>query len=307
MLFIIVGSLTAAAGIVICSVVVETKSFPEESEAQSAGEPGASGSGVSASTGSAETGAVNQTPADVVAPPVPKAGPALPAVTWRLFLSKFLIALNFSVMNACAAFVFFDNFGEGPQTVGLSVMGAGIMMAALQFFVVPRVLRMEGMQTSKVLTFAILGMTLFLCVWPFMPLLGLMLLFFYLYMVGFTFIMPGIPDIIATVTPPPIMGKAMGLNMACFSLGRTVGPLIGGALYDTPVRWTAFAWGSLCSLGAAALMANVWCSGADKPKPGSSWPGVQGAVQAKEIELTVTDDAVASPNGAKEAEKHIEL
>merc|ERR1719387_2360003 len=79
-------------------------------------------------------------------------------------------------------------------------------------------------------------------------------------MVGFYFIMPGMPLVLSIILPMPIMGKGMGLNMMSFSLERTLGPLISGALYDATQEqdgWAAFAAGSLCSAIAGVLMTKV--------------------------------------------------
>ena len=51
----------------------------------------------------------------------------------------------------------------------------------------------------------------------FVPTFLLMVIFFLCYMVGFYFIMPGMPLVLSIILPMPIMGKGMGLNMMSVS------------------------------------------------------------------------------------------
>jgi len=231
-IFIIVGSWTAFFAVIICIIIRETKDFS----------------------------AADVTPTDDSKGPTQSAEsmPPIPAAAKMMFFVMFLVANNFSSMNATAAFVMKNKHNEGPRTLGLLLMGIGVFGILSQCLLVTRVY--ARFPPPWVLVIAIMIMTVFLCVWPFVPTFLLMVIFFLCYMIGFYFIMPGMPLVLSMILPMPIMGKGMGLNMMSFSLGRTLGPLISGALYDATQEqdgWAAFAAGSLCSAIAGVLMTKV--------------------------------------------------
>merc|ERR1711998_8728 len=80
--------------------------------------------------------------------------------------------------------------------------------------------------------------------------------FFLVYMLaGFSFLLPVAPLVIAGMVPKQDIGKAMGMNLSFFALGRISGPAIGGGLWD--VNHALPFWVG-CAVTAAATLLMAW-------------------------------------------------
>merc|ERR1711998_623616 len=95
--------------------------------------------------------------------------------------------------------------------------------------------------------------------------------FFLLYMLaGFSLLLPVAPLVIAQMVPKQDTGKAMGMNLSFFALGRISGPAIGGGLWDVNRAmpfWVGCAVAVAATLLMAWLMVQLSCTKCDDSMP----------------------------------------
>jgi len=166
----------------------------------------------------------------------------------------FLASNNFAVMNSTHALLMQHNFSWGVVETGALMASVGALQIFIQAVVVKRVVRTLG--AAGTLTVGCGFLTLGMALYPFMPSWQLSVAFFLVYMLaGFSLLLPVAPLVIADMVPKHDTGKAMGMNLSFFALGRISGPAIGGGLWDVS---HAMPFWVGCAVTGVAMLLMSW-------------------------------------------------
>jgi len=145
------------------------------------------------------------------------------------FLLSFLVSFGLSNMEGILGLFALERFGYGPPEVGIIMVVVGTVVAVVQMVLTGPATKRFG--ERNVIKAALLGLTvtflLILIAYDFPTLLITIGLF------AFTNAMlrPSIASMISKETKID-QGLAMGLNSSFMSLGRFIGPLLAGFLFD---------------------------------------------------------------------------
>jgi len=145
------------------------------------------------------------------------------------FLLSFLVSFGLSNMEGIFGLFALERFGFGPKEVGTVMVVVGTMVAGVQMVLTGPATKRWGERT--VIKATLLGLTvtflLILTAYDFTTLLITVGLF------AFTNAMlrPSISSLVSKETEVD-QGLALGLNSSFMSLGRFIGPLLAGFLFD---------------------------------------------------------------------------
>jgi len=148
------------------------------------------------------------------------------------FLLSFLVSFGLSNMEGIFGLFALERFGFGPKEVGTVMVVVGTMIAGVQMVLTGPATKRWGERT--VIKATLLGLTvtflLILTAYDFTTLLITVGLF------AFTNAMlrPSISSLVSKETEVD-QGLALGLNSSFMSLGRFIGPLLAGFLFDIRV------------------------------------------------------------------------
>ena len=148
------------------------------------------------------------------------------------FLLSFLVSFGLSNMEGIFGLFALERFGFGPKEVGTVMVVVGTMVAGVQMVLTGPATKRWGERT--VIKATLLGLTvtflLILTAYDFTTLLITVGLF------AFTNAMlrPSISSLVSKETEVD-QGLALGLNSSFMSLGRFMGPLLAGFLFDIRV------------------------------------------------------------------------
>jgi DHA1 family tetracycline resistance protein-like MFS transporter len=151
-------------------------------------------------------------------------------------------ALAFAKMESVLALFAGDVLKLHPFGIGLLFAGMGITTTVTQFTSTDRMARWLG---ERKLLLASLGVVaigmLFLGLATALPLAALGLLF---TSIGFALMNPALSALTSLAAPEDAQGTAMGLIQSASSLGRVVGPVMAGGLYEWLGPTAPFSWAS---------------------------------------------------------------
>jgi multidrug resistance protein len=152
----------------------------------------------------------------------PRVGPVL-----VLF---FIGTLCFSAMESTFALFGEHGYGLGPQGVGYILAFVGVLSAALQAGLVGALARRFGERALVWCGFLLLGAGFVAAgtTPPFAAFLALM----GLASVGNGLSTPSLSGLASLLTPPDEQGGILGMYQSLGSLGRSIGPFLGGLAYD---------------------------------------------------------------------------
>ncbi|MBX2995122.1 MAG: MFS transporter [Bdellovibrionaceae bacterium] len=160
--------------------------------------------------------------------------------------SFFLNSLAMSTMEATLILFAADRFGWGLVEVSFGFAFIGVMSAFNQGFLVRRLLPKVGERVLMRLGLALMAMS-FLTValsWHVWTLaLAMVFLSF-----GHSFSNPSLLGTISLLTPADKQGEAMGTTQGTASLGRIIGPSLGGLMYGSVHMVSPFLVSALFSL-----------------------------------------------------------
>lgn len=123
-----------------------------------------------------------------------------------------------------------DRFGWGLMESGLGFAGVGIMMALTQGLLVRRIMPIWG--ERKTLMIGLIGMTVafaLIAVSYDFVMMGIAMTFL---AVGNGFVRPSLLAMVSLLASEKDQGVVMGSSQSAASLGRILGPIIGGWLYS---------------------------------------------------------------------------
>jgi multidrug resistance protein len=158
----------------------------------------------------------------------------------------FLVTLAFSGFESTFAIFSGAKFGFTASTIGFVFAFIGVVLALVQGVLVARVVKIIGERRLIPLAiFAIaLGIGLIPLAWSVPALLGAL----GVMALGMGFNNPSLTSMVSRLSDPDDQGGILGLASSLSSLGRVVGPVLGGYVYDAYGMTTPY-------IGAAALMA----------------------------------------------------
>jgi MFS transporter, DHA1 family, tetracycline resistance protein len=175
--------------------------------------------------------------------------PALP----QLLLIYFIVVTSFASFETTFALYSERRFSFSASTIGYVFAFVGIVLSAIQGFVVGRVVPRVGEQ--RVVPAAILVLTAGLALVPLAASVPILLVACGLLAVGMGFHSPSIMALISRRADVDTQGGVLGLSQSLASLARVIGPAWGGWLYDR--YGTVSPYVSAASLMGVAFLLSV--------------------------------------------------
>jgi MFS transporter, DHA1 family, multidrug resistance protein len=188
------------------------------------------------------------------------AGPPAEKPSWRSYLTimrhrqfpLFAIALaaSFTMSMFESTFALFsaDRLHFGPRDLGIMFTALGILGVAIQAGLVGKAVSRFGDAAVILVSLLVSGLGL-ICMVQVMS-IPLLWLYTGVFSAGNSFLRPSLSTLISK-TSGDERGGAMGLMQSFDSLGRIVGPVIGGAVYELQMDYTF-------ALGAGFLFATMF-------------------------------------------------
>jgi multidrug resistance protein len=173
--------------------------------------------------------------------------PRLPLV----LLVFFLIVTAFSSFESMFALYAEATFGYNATTIGYLFAWVGIVLSVVQGLLVGRVVKHVGEHRLAPMAIALLSLSLAGVV--FAPNKPLLVLVCGVIAVGMGFQSPSMLSVISQLADPADQGGTLGVSQSLGSLGRIVGPLWGGFVFDRFGHSAPFVTASLIMLTASIL------------------------------------------------------
>jgi multidrug resistance protein len=167
--------------------------------------------------------------------------PGLP----QLLLVFFLVTGAFSAFEATFALFGERRFGFTPRNIGYVFAFFGVVLSVVQGGLVGRLANRFGEQ--RLMPAGILALAAGLALLPLVSSMAGLLFASALLAIGNGFNNPSVNSLISRITSADDQGGVLGVSQSVSSLGRIIGPFIGGAAFDRFGAVAPFA-------GAAAVM-----------------------------------------------------
>jgi MFS transporter, DHA1 family, tetracycline resistance protein len=142
----------------------------------------------------------------------------------------FIATLCFSGMEAVLALFCERFFGWGPHHIGYLFAYVGVVAAVLQAGMVGALAKRFGERALIRAGLALMGAAFIVA--GLVPPVGLFLVMMGMIAVGSGLITPSLSSLVSVATPADEQGRILGVYQSLGSLGRAVGPFLGGLLYD---------------------------------------------------------------------------
>lgn len=151
-------------------------------------------------------------------------------VAGQLMFVYFLSGLAMAQMESMLFPFVADRFGWGLEKSSMGFAYIGILMVITQGYLVRKWMPRFG--ESKVLLAGLFGFALSLVLIPFSVSVALLAITMTILALGNGLMRPPNLGLISLATPADEQGAVMGVTNSLASLGRILGPLIGGLLYE---------------------------------------------------------------------------
>jgi DHA1 family tetracycline resistance protein-like MFS transporter len=142
----------------------------------------------------------------------------------------FVATLCFSGMEAILALFCERFFRWGPHQIGYLFAYVGIVAAVLQAGIVGRLAKRFGERALVRAGLALMGAAFVTA--GVVPPLAIFLVTMGVIAIGSGLITPSLSGLVSVATPPDEQGGILGVYQSLGSLGRAVGPFLGGLVYD---------------------------------------------------------------------------
>lgn len=162
------------------------------------------------------------------------------ATSWREALGRptvgvalvlfFVATLCFSGMEAILALFCERYFHWGPHEIGYLFAYVGIVAAVLQVGIVGTLAKRFGERALVRVGLALMGAAFVTA--GAVPPIALFLVTMGVIAIGSGLITPSLSALVSLATPPDEQGGILGIYQSLGSLGRAVGPFLGGLVYD---------------------------------------------------------------------------
>lgn len=146
-----------------------------------------------------------------------------------------------------------DRFQWGLIESGLGFAVVGLVMAFTQGFLIRRVMPIWGERLTLVSGMALMGISFYMI--SMATTIWFLALAMFVLAIGNGFVRPSLLGMVSLLSHEKDQGVVMGASQSAASLGRILGPILGGWLYTHAGMGSPFfAAGSITALGLAALM-----------------------------------------------------
>ena len=155
-----------------------------------------------------------------------------------LLFINFIYIAAFSMMTITAALLWTEQYNLSDKEVGYMFGFIGVLIVLIQGTLIGPVNRV--LRDFKMLILGVVLMMFGLLMMPFVPLkwfIPFELVALGLTAFGNSFLSTPLSSLISKNTSESEQGAIMGTNQSMGSLGRIVGPLVGGALYGIAYYW----------------------------------------------------------------------
>jgi len=155
-----------------------------------------------------------------------------------LLFINFIYIAAFSMMTITAALLWTEQYGLSDKEVGYMFGFIGVLIVLIQGTLIGPVHR--SLRDFKMLILGVVLMMFGLLMMPFVPLewfIPFELIALGLTAFGNSFLSTPLSSLISKNTSEIEQGAIMGTNQSMGSLGRIVGPMVGGALYGIAYYW----------------------------------------------------------------------
>jgi multidrug resistance protein len=173
-------------------------------------------------------------------------------VAGPLMIVFFLSGLAMAQMEAMLFPYVADVFGWGLRTASYGFAYVGVLMVFTQGWLIRKVMPRLG--ESHTLKWGLGLCALGLCAIPLSNSIPLLAVTMTVLALGSGLMRPPNLGLISLVTPPEEQGAVMGVTNSLASLGRIIGPVIGGYLYQTVSHGTPFFLAGVLGMMALCLV-----------------------------------------------------
>jgi multidrug resistance protein len=147
-----------------------------------------------------------------------------------LLVLYFLVTLAFSGFEATFALFSEASFGFKAATIGFVFTFIGVILSLVQGVLVGKVVKRLG--ERRLIPMAIVAIAVGLGLLPFVGTVSTLLAALGVLAMGMGFNSPALSSMVSRLSDPNDQGGILGLASSLASLGRVVGPVWGGYLYD---------------------------------------------------------------------------
>jgi multidrug resistance protein len=147
-----------------------------------------------------------------------------------LLLLYFIVTLAFSGFETTFALFSEARFGFTTSSIGFLFAFIGVVLALVQGVLVGRVVKVVG--ERRLIPLAIMAIAVGIGLIPFVWSIPTLLVALGVLAVGMGFNNPSLTSMVSRLADPNDQGGILGLASSIASLGRVVGPVWGGYLYD---------------------------------------------------------------------------
>lgn len=151
-----------------------------------------------------------------------------------LFVMAFLLAFALANFEAIFGLYSKDKFGLGPAEVGVLLGMIGLLSVIQQGVMIGPLTRKIG--EERVLRWGLIVSVIGFVGLAALPGVWMMVLFSAIFNVGNALLRPSVASLISQRAETG-QGVAMGLENSFMSLGRAVGPIWAGSIYDVHMTW----------------------------------------------------------------------
>lgn len=151
-----------------------------------------------------------------------------------LFVMAFLLAFALANFEAVFGLYSKDQFGLGPSEVGILLGMIGVLSVIQQGLLIGPLTRKIG--EERVLRWGLIVSVIGFVGLAIIPGVWMMVLFSAIFNVGNALLRPSVASLISQRAETG-QGVAMGLENSFMSLGRAVGPIWAGSIYDVHMTW----------------------------------------------------------------------
>jgi multidrug resistance protein len=168
-------------------------------------------------------------------------------------VATFLLIAAFAVIHVSLPLIAQQELGLTPQRMGMIFAFSGVISAIVQGGLVGRIAPRVG--EARLAGFGALSMAVGLALIPGSRHVGHLYFSMFFLSMGSAASNPAILAGISRLTAANLQGSALGLAQMAQNLGRIVGPLLAGALYETAGHnWPFLAGAGIALLGATATL-----------------------------------------------------
>src|SRR3990167_11474297 len=146
-----------------------------------------------------------------------------------LIVVFFLLNTSFSVLQGNFALWTQAKFGFGPQQNGFFFAYIGILAVIFQLKVLP--FAVKRFHEKKLLKYSFFFLALSMFLMPLIPMASFLLLTQLLFVLGNSMANPSIQALASENVPKEEYGGTLGILQSAGSLGRIIGPIIGGEIF----------------------------------------------------------------------------